>query len=261
MGIQYGNLTLQGVHREDLINYLSKVSREAYVSANVNGFITIYDRAIDGADRKDVANLTKLDSRARAIVNQYRYGSYFTLVCLAHHLSRIFSCSALAVHVYDGSIFWYYLSKNGEMLDEYTTCGDDNWKPGKVLDKFPAQYQIKGGNSNKLCTAFGKEMTIDQVETILRKPDDISDETSLLNSPRNEALLKVESYSSPIIRHEALARYLGICSGFVVGINYLAIDTGEFPELWEDFCHWEDDDVPRIEEVEPLLIKTNCLTF
>ncbi|GAA6622576.1 hypothetical protein NUACC26_084000 [Scytonema sp. NUACC26] len=42
----------------------------------------------------------------------------------------------------------------------------------------------------------------------------------------------------------------------VVGINYLAIDTGEFPE-WEDFCYWEGDDVPTLEEVEPLLIKTS----
>ncbi|GAA6616654.1 hypothetical protein NUACC26_024600 [Scytonema sp. NUACC26] len=47
----------------------------------------------------------------------------------------------------------------------------------------------------------------------------------------------------------------------VVGINYLAIDTGEFPELWEDFCYWEGDDVPTLEEVEPLLIKTSYSNF
>ncbi|WP_407898405.1 hypothetical protein [Scytonema sp. NUACC26] len=119
----------------------------------------------------------------------------------------------LAVHVYDGSIFWDRLSKDGEMLDEYTTYGDENWRPGKVYNKLPTRPQIKGGNPNKLCIAFGKEIMLDQIEIILRKPDRLSDETSLVNLPRNEALLRVESYSLPIIRHEALARYLGMCPG------------------------------------------------
>lgn len=257
MGIQYGNLTLYGVHQEELIDYLSKVGRDAYVSPTMNDFITVYDKSVDGVNREDLAKLVKLDSRARAIINQYRYGSYIALVCLASHLSEKFSCSALAVDIYDGSIFWYHLCQNGEMLDEYTTCGDDDWQPGKVLDKLPAKCQIKGGDPKKLCTAFGRETAIEQVETILSKPDGISDETSLLNLPYNEALLRVESYWSPIIRHEALARALGMCPGFVVSLNYLAIDTGELAERWEDFRYDEGDDVPNFEEVELLLRKTN----
>jgi hypothetical protein len=254
MGTTYGNLTLQGVHQEELINYLVEVGREAYISPNINGFITIYDRAADGPTREDIAKLTKLDSGARAIIKQYRGGSYLTLVCFARHLSKIFSCSALAVDVYDGSIFWYHLSQNGEMLDEYTTCGDDKWKPGKVLEKFPDRCQIKGGDSRKLCTAFGKEAAIKQVETILRKPcDGYSDndgysECTALNLPRFLELLAVKSYS-PLERHEALARALGICPGLVMNLNYMAMETGEFEERWEDFRYDEGDDVPTFEEV------------
>lgn len=121
MGIQYGNLTLHEVHQEELIDYLNEVGRDAYVSPTFNEFTTVYDKAVDGSNGEDLAKLVKLDSRARGIINQYRYGSYSALVCLASHLSERFSCFALAFHIYDGDIFWYHLNQGGEMLDEYIT--------------------------------------------------------------------------------------------------------------------------------------------
>jgi len=256
MGIQYGNITLHGVHEKELINYLSEVGRDAYVSPTINEFTIVYDKAAGGPNREDVAKLVKLEPRARTIINQYRYGPYFALVCLAVHLSEKFSCSALAVDVYDGSIFWYHLCQNGEMLDEYTTCGDDDWQPGKVFDEFPLKCQIKGGEPRKLCTTFGRKTASEQVEIILRKPDGNSDEIPN-DLSRYSALLKVESYPSPVIRHEALARALGICPGWVLGLNYNALDTGELGEHWEDFRYYECDDIPSVEEVELMLKKTS----
>lgn len=257
MGIQYGNLTLQGVVREQLVDYLSQIGRNTYVTPMINNFITVYDRAADGPNREDLAKLIKLDSKAKEIVNQYRYGPYFALAILAHHLSEVFSCPALAVDVYDGSYFWYHLCQNGKRIDEYTTWGDDDWRPGKLLNDFPKDPQIKGGDSRIICGAFNREMVIEEVETILRKPAGISDQSSLLDLAYYETLLQVETYSSPLERHDALARALGMCPGFVLGLNYLAIDTGEFAEHWEDFCYNEDNNMPSAEEIESFITKTN----
>jgi hypothetical protein len=58
------------------------------------------------------------------------------------------------------------------------------------------------------------------VENILHKPDRISSGISLLDLANYDFLLQVEAYSSPLDRHEALARALGICSGLVLGLNY-----------------------------------------
>jgi hypothetical protein len=68
--------------------------------------------------------------------------------------------------------------------------------------------------------------------------------------------LRVEKYCSPTVRHEALARVLGICPGFVVGLNYMAVDTGELAEMWEDFYDDEEDNFLTASEVEAMLRKT-----
>lgn len=261
MGVQYGNFTLYRVEQDELFEYLSKIGRDAYVSPTMNKFTTVYDKAGCGLNREDIAKLIKLDSRTRSILNQYRGDPYSGLVCLARHLCEKFSCPALAVHVYDGDIFWYHLCQNGEMLDEYTTHGDDNWQPGKVLDYFPINPQIKGGDAKKLCTAFDKELAIEQVDSILRKPTYIDNSliensaVCTLNLPRYLELRRIKNYS-PLERHEALARGLGMCPGLVVNLNYLAIDTGEFSDQWEDFRDYEDDDFPTLEEVDLMLKKT-----
>jgi hypothetical protein len=256
MGIKYGNLTLQGVERERLIDYLSQIGRDTYVTPIINNFITVYDRAADGPDREEVAKLAKLDSKAKEIIYRYRYGSYFALAILARHLSEIFSCPALAVDVYDGDYFWYHLCQNGKIIDEYTTCGNDDWRPGTSLNEFSTSPQIKGGDSRIICSAFKRKMVIEEVEIILRKPVGSSDASSLSPLTDYEFLVQVDAYSSPLERHEALARALGICPGFVLGLNYLAMDTGEFAERWEDFRDPENNNVPNAEEIESIIIKT-----
>lgn len=257
MGIQYSNITLHGVNRETSIDYLSQINRDAYVSPTINEFTTIYDKAADGPDWKAITQLVKLDSKAKVIRRLYGYGTYFALVCLARHLSEKFSCSALAVHVYDGSILWYHLSQNGKMLDEYTTCGDYYGQPVINFNNKFKNQPIQGGNSKKLCEAFsGKSMNETEVETILRKPNGTSSKITL-DVPYYSALLAIETYSSPVMRHEALARALGICPGLVLGLNYMAIETGELVQWWEDFRELEDDNtIPTFEEIDALLIKT-----
>ena len=258
MGLQYGNLTLQGVNREQLINYLSQMGRDAYVSPIINNYITVYDRAIDEQHPEDITKLVKLDLKGKQIINQYLYGPHFTLAILAHHLSELFSCRALGVHVYDGSYFWYPLCQNGQRIDEYTTCGNTDWRPGTPLKEFPISPQIKGGSYRIICSAFNRETVIEEVETLLRKPTGRSRSNGnlLSNLSNYEFLLKVEGYASPLERHEALARALGICPGFVLGFNYLVINMGEFAEHWEDFRFSEGNNVPTAEEIEAQIIKT-----
>ncbi|MGL6338138.1 MAG: hypothetical protein ACRC80_03240 [Waterburya sp.] len=231
MGIQYGNLTLHGVNQEELLNCLNEIGRNAYISPTVNQFTTIYDRTVGGLLQEDIADLIELDLRNKDIIKQYRYPPCSALVCLANYLSARFSCSALAVYVYDGSIFWYHLNQCGEMLDEYITCGDNNWKPGKGFYDLPANCQIKGGNARKLCSTFKREDSFEQVEAILRETD-----------------------SSPVYRHEILAKTLGIYPGLVAGLNYIAVDTGEFADFWEAFS--DEEDVPSFEEISLMLKKT-----
>ncbi|MCL1473077.1 hypothetical protein [Argonema antarcticum] len=242
MGIQYGNITLRRVDRDELVDYLSEINLDAYVSPTVNGFTTVYDKG-------ELTKLRKLNSRSKTILRQYQYDPQASLVCLASHISERFTCSAIAIFIYDGSIFWYHVCKNGVMLDEYTTCGDNNWQSSQIINI--TGNQIKGGDARKLCTVFEIEKALEEVEIILRKPDGSDDET-LLNLPRYEALLQVESYCSPLIRHEALARALGMRPCWVVGpADYRGIVCRDMEVCFE----FEDDD-PSFEEALLMLKKT-----
>lgn len=258
MGITYGNIVLYRVNQSSLIKHLSVIGREAYVSPTINNFTVVYDKAVDGPEQKDITKLIDLDSNFKNILKNYGYDHIGTLVCLTSYLSKEFKCVGLAIFIWDATLFWYHLSRNGQMLDEYTTNADDSWNPGKPILKFCSN--IKGGNSQQLCQAFNITR-VQEVETILRKSNGGNEQPYLLTLPPYNlsyylALLTVGSYCCKTLRHEALARALGICPGWVVGLNYLAIETGEFVELWNDFCSIEGDDVPMFENADLLLKKT-----
>lgn len=240
MGITYGNITLKKVHQDTLIEYLSEINLDAYVSPTINQFTTVYDKASSYKEKAELDKVAKLDSRSKKILKQYSYEPYAYLICLASHLSEKFSCPALALFIYDGDIFWYHLCENGIMLDEYTTHRDKNWQPGKIINIF-TEGKIKGGDAEKLCNAFGVKEKIEQVETILRRP--------CLNN--NKALLDTETYWSPLIRFEELAIALGINPSWVVGpADYAGIVNHDI-----EVC-FELDDVPSFEEALSMLKKT-----
>ncbi len=211
---------------------MNHLNLQAYISPTINQFTTVYAQIGDAPTRKYLTDLAKLNGKTKNFIKQYSYPPCCCLVSLATYLSVKFSCPVLAAYVYDGSILWYHLNQFGEMLDEYITCGDHSWKPGLGIYDLPPNGQIKGGDATKVCTAFGKEDAVQQVEYILREPR-----------------------LSPVERHELLARALGIYPGLVAGLNYMAVDTGEFRDFWNDFYDWEDYDyyLPSPEEANLLL--------
>lgn len=230
MGTRYSNLTLQDVQQEELINYLSEICLDAYVSPTINGFTVLYDLATLGYSQKLPKFL--LDSTFNALIRQYRNAQQAAIACLSSHLSKKFNCSILAVFVIDSLTLWYHLSLNGQMVDEYITCGDKHWKPGQAIMDFGEE--IKGGDAEKLCSAFGREDVITEVTTILKKP---------IWSPKEQK----DGYDS-MMRHEALARALGIKPCWVVGINYLCCNGhDDFEAHYEGNC--EKDDPPYEEAI------------
>ncbi|MEM9541508.1 MAG: hypothetical protein AAGA60_18690 [Cyanobacteria bacterium P01_E01_bin.42] len=252
MGIQYGNITLYKVEQSDIVNYLSGIGEDAYVSPTIDRFTTVYLSSVEENVQKQILNLDKLDSYFRVIINRYK-DTLGLFVFWAYHLSKIFHCSALAVFVYDGSCFWYHLAKNGVMLDEYTTCAGDGWQPGQAIEEL--SFQIKGGNAEILSSTFNKQEFVEQIQIILGKASGFN-QKDFFNLTRYEALLKMPSYDSPVTRHEAIARFLEICPGLVLGLNYSTLETGELGDLWSDFQDRERDNCQTLEEIELEIQKT-----
>ena len=171
MSCNYANIVLHGVTQDELIEYLSKLGCESYVSPTVNGFTVMHDISFDfnvndysslEFDNSDPVtglsfdftfnfgiwrvwiltrddyreyvkylntslskqrykyDLTRLSPPKSAnILTQYEGQPEGKLVCWASHLSETFSCAALAFFMRDDTKFWYHLSLNGNMLDEY----------------------------------------------------------------------------------------------------------------------------------------------
>lgn len=232
--IRYSNITLYGVHQKELVDYLSNIRLDAYVSPTVNGFTVLYDLATIGYPNK-LPKCVQSDSHINALLRQYGNSQQAAMVGLSSHLSKKFTCSVLAVFVIDSLTLWYHLSQNSQMLDEYVTRGDKHWQPGKALGD-TAKGKIKGGNARELCNAFRREDAIVEVEGILHKP--IGD---------------IKFYDS-MNRHEELVRAMGIRPCWTVGMNYLCF-TGEddFEAHYQSSC--EEDD-PSFEEALMIVKKT-----
>jgi len=255
MGIQYGNLTLYGISQQELVDYLTYIGEEAYVSPTFNKCTILYFE--NYLDRKKNRRFQNLDANWENIFKPCYANSLAPLVFFAFHLSKTFSCPALSVFVYDGYCFWYCLYNKGLMLDEYTTCGGDDWQIGQGMLAHESDNQIKGGDAEKLCKSFEKEQLMSEVKAILTKPDGYN--YKLLDNfdgSRYDALIQVESYDSPTTRHEALARALGICPGLVVGLNYRAIESGELADFWEDFQDYSNSEKMSFEEIDLMIQKT-----
>lgn len=239
MGIRYSNITLQGVSQNELVAYLSEVRLDAYVTPTVNEYTVLYDVASTGYPN-EIPRTIQLEANLKALSRQYIDGQQTAMVCLSSHLSKRFNCSVLAVFAIDSLTFWYHLSQHGQMLDEYITLSDKRWHPGRPLGNTGGE--VKGGNARKLCSAFGKEDAIAEVETILRKRAGIVDLN--IGYPTDSRVLLQAEYFDSMTRHKALARALEMRPCWVVGMNYLCC-TGE-----DDFeAHYECSR----EEIDPTL--------
>ncbi|MBD2493262.1 hypothetical protein [Nostoc sp. FACHB-280] len=274
MGTRYVNLTLYGVTQDELINYLADRGYNSYVSPTENNFTTIYDSSFETSGNinnnantesmyqayarmfqlhnmdsdqnlqllkyavtqphNELAKVKSLDNQANKFLRQYSGTKEGILVCWASHLSQKFSCSALAVYVRDDSQFWYHLSRNGKMIDEYTTYAGENWQPGKAIFS-ELGTKIKGGDAKKFCVAFNQENKIDEVESILRKPQGfgINDEISI--ESKYGDLLNLNAFPDAVTRHHTLTLALGITPWWVLHMSYIAITQGEAKDYFDDY--------------------------
>ncbi|BAY83341.1 hypothetical protein NIES267_28280 [Calothrix parasitica NIES-267] len=293
MGNRYANLTLYGVKQDDLVDYLSRLGFDSYVSPTENKFTTMYDSSFEvnadsfGNDadierqlqayeknfrrsgmpeeyvrenlrivriglsqaQSDVGKVSNLDARSKKIFKQYSGTVEGALVCWTTHLSKRFSCPAFAVILRDDSQMWYHLSVNSSMIDEYTTYADHTWQPGRGITTEDGT-EIKGGDANKVCGAFGLEAKTNQLKIILSKPHGRDRNYRFTETILNcEALINLQSFPDSIIRHHALALSLGMTPWWVLHLSYSAINKGEAKEYIEDYL----PHAPSAEEAMKLL--------
>ncbi|MDX2211645.1 MAG: hypothetical protein SFY66_00015 [Oculatellaceae cyanobacterium bins.114] len=284
MGIRYTNLTLYGLSQKDVLDYLSSIKQNSYISPTENGFTVIYDDSFESVSISDKLRkayersaligvpethhdevlahvrfalshsqegqnkIRGLGVRSHEILEQYHGTIEGNLVCWATHLSAQFSCPALAVYLRDDSQFWYHLSQDGVMVDEYTTYAEQDWQPGQpILSE--TGVDIKGGDAQKLSAAFGKPEKADEVEVILRKPHSYSNYIGFTPFPNYEELLALDGFQDSVVRHQALAIALGMPLWWVISMSYQAIAGGEMEDLFEDYA----PDGPSSKQAKALL--------
>lgn len=191
MGNFYTNYTLRGPSQQAVAAAL--VGRSAVVTPAQDGCVVVFD---EQSDEQDSAVITELASR----------------------LSRGLRCPVLAVLNHDDDIFWYQLYLSGELADEYDSS------PG-YFDPLAEPSAPKGGDAQKLCSAFGVA-TFAEVDSILRR------------SSFDEG-----GYTFAVERHTDLACALGIPS-FGVGAGFRNVSDGELPE------GLDEDGIVRVGESE-----------
>lgn len=140
MGASYTNITLKGPDQKQVGDFLDQENIAAYVAPAVGGITVVYDQASAHFDEA-------------------------LLTALAGKLSYSLDCVALAVSVYDSDILQYHLYLSGVLTDEY------NSSPNYWGDEAEEISPTLGGDTEKLCAAFGAEDRISSVEEILRSHD------------------------------------------------------------------------------------------
>ena len=276
MGCRYANLALYGITQDELVEYLSSIGQDSYVSSTQNQFTVIYDSSFEISpgnlkNNNDLAQLSNkasqmlehttqpylktmaelyrlaiaqsqpivtklkaLDMHSTETLKQYGGTTEGVLVCWASHLSRKFCCPTFAAYLRDDSQFWYHISLNGTRVDEYTTYAVDNWQPGQGIQTELGD-KIKGGNARELCSVFGRTEKVSEVETILRKPQNLSLRYESVFESNYESLLSLSSFPNEILRHQALALALGLPIHWVLYVSYSAIIQGEAEEYFDDY--------------------------
>jgi len=180
--------------------------------------------------QQDMFDLTVLSPPESArILNHYEGLPEGNLVCWALHLSEAFSCVALAYYLRDDSQFWYHLSKNGIMIDEYSTYAEKDWKVGNpILSEMGRE--IKGGDSVIICKIFKCEDKANDVEVILRKPYIIQSNYSIKHLDY-QTLIDLQGFQNGIQRHQALSMALGMPWEWVIDLSYEVISEGDLSNL------------------------------
>jgi hypothetical protein len=218
------------------VKWLDPSQREHYKSNIESSFFSAALR------QENLFDLTMLNPTTSSILTQYKGLPEGSLTCWASHLSNHFSCVALAFYLRNDSDFWYHLSQNGEMLDEYTTYAEAGWQPGQPIFSKTGEA-LAGGDSDILCSALGQPDKVDEVEIILRKPRTVGESYPISNLDY-ESLLNSNGFSVEQVRHWALAKALGMHPLWAIWMNYAAIaskeERGHFGDYQPPAASWAE---------------------
>jgi hypothetical protein len=132
MSRYYANITLSGPAQEDVVGFLKRRGRVAYVSPTLKSCTVVFHEDLGSQE------------------------------ATAAELSAHFRCPALLVMDYGETVLLYQLYVNGEHADAYVSSPHDE------LDT--AGEPSPEGNPEALCAAFGMEHRIKNVERVLRRP-------------------------------------------------------------------------------------------
>jgi hypothetical protein len=133
MGAFYVNYTVKGFDQKAVVRALS--GRKAFVTAERNGYIFVFDKEADAQNQEAIAKL-------------------------AEQLSASLQSTLLTVLNHDSDILRYQLYEGGGLSEECNST-PDYWSP-KLRPSPP-----KGGDAMRLCAAFNCH-DIAEVERILR---------------------------------------------------------------------------------------------
>lgn len=129
MGNFYTNITVQGLAQDDLIEFLSRHGRVAYVVPSERKQAVVFDEAADES---------------------------FSL-----EISKEFRCLTFWVNNHDDDVLQYVLCRSGKILDRY------NSRPGYFSGDFD-QTPPTGGAAQALCKACSVPESAQRVEDILQ---------------------------------------------------------------------------------------------
>jgi hypothetical protein len=181
MGPSYCNFTLFGPERRRVVDALRAAGRDVFVSPSKDGFTTVYDRESEEHEFEVIQNV-------------------------GGGLSRQLDCPVLGVTLHHGDVLYYWLFRDGEVVDFYNSCPD--YFDADADGTSPPS----GGDADELRAAFGQGST-GSIEEILRsKLDD--DEGKFLGEEE---------------RHQALVKAIGMPI-FSVGLGYDGLDACYLPE-------------------------------
>ncbi|MEH2174281.1 hypothetical protein [Nostoc sp.] len=153
MANSYTNIIVKGQNQEVLLNYLERLRINAYVSPFIKDIAIVY------------AEIAENDSKE--------------LFSLASLISSQFNNYTLAVLNHDETVFHYELYECGKLVDQYIS--------NPKFHDLEAEDIPKGGNAQKLCSAFEVTKAVKKVKAIL---EEHGEGIYLFSSERHKKLIK-----------------------------------------------------------------------
>jgi hypothetical protein len=150
----YTNVVLKGAKQADVVEFLKKEGKDAFVSPATGGAVVVYEMECENQDAEVLSSLAK-------------------------KLSKAFKCAAVAFLNHDDDILLMKVYSEGKCTDEYDSY------PG-YFDKVGTRKPV-GGDAKRICRLLDVAGKEEDLEKILRK------KAYNVEFERHDAILKVLS--------------------------------------------------------------------